>query len=939
MNEINLIKKTLDGEKEAFGQLVLRYQKLIYRLIYRIVGNATESQDIAQEVFITAYQNLERLENPGSFRAWLVKIAKNRCYNWIRQKQDNLVSLDQEIAEYNCVRFPPAPDEAIIKKELYSRVMAAISELPEKDKKVIELFYLEEKSYQEIQQELGISKSALGWRLSEARAKLRQKLQTAYQGVVFLVSDNLNRYAKIFSARGIGTGSTLKASFVKYLFVSVMIHLTLFTTTTLFDGIWGFQQNGNEHSDQSSISVALLDPTKAPDSLSSISSLPVATMKNPSPRRIMKMPSTLDARFRNADPPALKPVEASVFYESPKRQTASSPELMSPSSSTYLELPSGENPVPIPAVHLSIPSAPERMGGIQFGHDSRGQTDLPFSFDVNAQMAISSYDGLLARTAFTSKQMGAETVQVPQNYASAAYGAKAIASSESPGHPASAVIDGEVNSERGWRAWDDLYVMERRMGFQSYIPPDWIEVEFPREVTINRIVVYTIDSPQYPAKHYGVNSCELFYQYGNVWRLIKKVRGNTHGRRIHDFQPVRTRRIKLKLRNKGQLFQSPSPLKYLSQIVEIEAYCWRYSNRHSENPFIKAAGAEGNWRMVKTIQEMPSIKEIRVILPTDDAVWFGTEEALIRFDKTTGQWKSYPLPLPEIQDDSQAFQAAMEVFLNLESPSRCGITSLADDGDYLWVGLSPGSTEGSIYRFEKRKAKWSKQYTSLFGITAIALQGDNVWFGTNNGLLKYNKNSMGWTRIIKYQRQLIGNILALAADSDGQTIRFITLMKGIRPPKYYIFRYSDGSRLYRAWLQPKTDSSLMGVASPPMIFNDSFLWFVSRPSGRIGKPLWRLSVANLDERLYGRKSHHPVREYDSVDGLAVQYVNDIALSDEEVWVATCRGVYYLNLISDTWTLFAAEDGLPDDKVLSIATDTNGVWIRTAEAIARFERPE
>jgi len=185
MTKVNLIERTLAGETEAFGQLVLQYQKPIYRLIYRIMGNAADAADIAQEVFIKAYLNLSKLKDLHKFQGWLMKIATNECYSWIRKRQDNLFSLEQEIIETQTLRFPPAPDEVIVKEELYQRVMSAISELPEKDKKVIELFYLEEKSYQEIQQQLGISKSVLGWRLSNARAKLRQKLQAAYHGVAF----------------------------------------------------------------------------------------------------------------------------------------------------------------------------------------------------------------------------------------------------------------------------------------------------------------------------------------------------------------------------------------------------------------------------------------------------------------------------------------------------------------------------------------------------------------------------------------------------------------------------------------------------------------------------------------------------------------------------------------------------------------------------------
>ena len=269
MNEINLIKRTLDGKKEAFGQLVMQYQKPIYRFIYQIIGNATEAQDIAQEVFIKAYQSLDTLKDQNSFRAWLMKIARNSCYNWIRQKQDNLFSLDSEMIEYNLMQFPPAPDEMIIKEELYARVMSAIAELPEKDRTVIEMFYLEEKSYQEIQQELGISKSLLGWRLSNARAKLRQKLQAAYHGIAFWRHFQWRRIAELANVK------ISSMSAVKFFLVSIAIHLTVVMTAPKVHHGKGYNQGHGDSHGIGFVDTALLPSvTQEFDQLDSYSASP-----------------------------------------------------------------------------------------------------------------------------------------------------------------------------------------------------------------------------------------------------------------------------------------------------------------------------------------------------------------------------------------------------------------------------------------------------------------------------------------------------------------------------------------------------------------------------------------------------------------------------------------------------------------------------------------
>ncbi len=266
--DITLIKRTLDGEIEAFGQLVTQYQQQIYRLTYRIIGNVADAQDIAQEVFIKAYQNLETLKDPRCFQAWLIRIARNRCYSWIREKQDNLFSLDQEAVEYNSLQFPPAPDEATIKEELYKHVMDAISELPEKDRKVIELFYLEEKSYKEIQQELGISKSALGWRLSQARAKLRQKLQTAYYGAAFWLNSQWKKIVKPLRESMLVDIKLSSVSAVKFLIVSLIIHLAVVMTVPRIYYGSGYNQSGKENYEGGLVTTDLLPfAAQTPDSL------------------------------------------------------------------------------------------------------------------------------------------------------------------------------------------------------------------------------------------------------------------------------------------------------------------------------------------------------------------------------------------------------------------------------------------------------------------------------------------------------------------------------------------------------------------------------------------------------------------------------------------------------------------------------------------------
>jgi len=387
--DIVLLRKAQAGNKEAFGELVLRYQKQVYRLAYRILSNTSDAADIAQEAFLKAYKNLRSLKNPNKFAQWMMRIATNECYSWIRRRQDNLMKVEEELLCKSALRHPPAPDEILIKRELYQRIMAAISELPEIEQKVIQMYYLEGNSYKDIQKELNLTKGTLGRKLHQARTKLRRKLQSACQGIAVFLSDGFNRIGEIFAAKQAGTSSVITFSTAKYLVISLLIHLTLFTTAPLFDGMSGYFQNGGECSEKASITVALISHVNAPDSLSSPSSPPVGTMKHPRQRGITKSPSTQEARNRFY-PPIPEPVKVFGIDEKAKMQPASSPEPLLSSSSNYLESPSSENTIPVIPTYASIQSAPSRTKRTRFVQGLLGQTDSPVSFDVDAQTAILS---------------------------------------------------------------------------------------------------------------------------------------------------------------------------------------------------------------------------------------------------------------------------------------------------------------------------------------------------------------------------------------------------------------------------------------------------------------------------------------------------------------------------------------------------------------------
>ena len=391
-----LLQQARAGNKEAFGELILRHQKQVYRLAYRILSNAADAADIAQEAFLKAYKNLQSLKDPNKFAQWLMRIATNECYSWIRRRQDNLMSVEEELLCRSLLRCPPAPDEILIKRELYQRIMTAIAELPELERKVIQMYYLEGNSYKDIQAELSITKGTLGRRLHQARTKLRRKLQAACQGIAAFLSGGFNRVGKIGAVKP--TTSTIALPTVKYLVVSLLIHLTLFTTTTLFDGLWKWPPGGGEHFEEGFITVASLSSLSAPGSLSPPSSSVSATMKHLSQHANSKSPSASE-EINRFSLPMPKQVSIPVLNERMKMETASSLAPLLSSTSDYFNSPASGSTIQPFLTYSLIQAATSETKRTQFMRGFQGQMDSAAPFDVNAQTEISPNDGVIAEVA------------------------------------------------------------------------------------------------------------------------------------------------------------------------------------------------------------------------------------------------------------------------------------------------------------------------------------------------------------------------------------------------------------------------------------------------------------------------------------------------------------------------------------------------------------
>ena len=180
-SDLELVFLSRQGNKAAFGQLVLRYQPMAQRLATRAIGNGDLAQELVQDAMLQAYLSLEKLNDPTRFKSWLYGIVLNICRNNLRRRKVICFSLEAMVG--NLVDEPPpiagsSPDPQIVaeQQELHTTLLEAIDTLSPKNRSVILLFYHEQFSLQEVANRLNISVSAVKGRLHKARHQLREQL-------------------------------------------------------------------------------------------------------------------------------------------------------------------------------------------------------------------------------------------------------------------------------------------------------------------------------------------------------------------------------------------------------------------------------------------------------------------------------------------------------------------------------------------------------------------------------------------------------------------------------------------------------------------------------------------------------------------------------------------------------------------------------------------
>lgn len=174
-----LIHRTLNGDDNAFAELVKKYQKQVHALVWRKIGDFHTAEEITQDVFLKAYQRLAKLKKPQSFVSWLYVIAANDCSTWLRKKRLSTQPLEDtsgvqlEKATYS--GYIIAENERTSAEAQRDVVQKLLAKLQESDRTIITLFYFAEMTCKEISEFLGVSANTIKSRLSRARQHLKKE--------------------------------------------------------------------------------------------------------------------------------------------------------------------------------------------------------------------------------------------------------------------------------------------------------------------------------------------------------------------------------------------------------------------------------------------------------------------------------------------------------------------------------------------------------------------------------------------------------------------------------------------------------------------------------------------------------------------------------------------------------------------------------------------
>lgn len=182
VNDEELVKRVKSGDIDAFEDIIAKYEKRVFSLIYNVLKNENEIEDVAQEVFVKVYKNIGKFQGNSSLYTWIYRITTNLCFDYIKKRKeviyvDEKLQLDDSEVEFQLPSDEKLQDELYEEKELKEKLQKAISKLPDKQQMMIILRDIKGLSYEEISEVLEMKLGTVKSQINRARLKLKEILE------------------------------------------------------------------------------------------------------------------------------------------------------------------------------------------------------------------------------------------------------------------------------------------------------------------------------------------------------------------------------------------------------------------------------------------------------------------------------------------------------------------------------------------------------------------------------------------------------------------------------------------------------------------------------------------------------------------------------------------------------------------------------------------
>ncbi|MEJ2593742.1 MAG: sigma-70 family RNA polymerase sigma factor [bacterium] len=188
MNETddNIIARVLEGDRQAYAQLVDRYKDRVFSLIMGIVRQKETAEELALDVFVKVFKSLKKFRREASFSSWLYRIAYNTAISESRKKKKYILADEEQIQRVSKYQ-PVDEDERELLEKRKKSLNKAMKQLQPDELLLITLYYFEEKSVEEITEVTGLSRSNTKVKLHRLRGKLRALMESSTRAAMILI--------------------------------------------------------------------------------------------------------------------------------------------------------------------------------------------------------------------------------------------------------------------------------------------------------------------------------------------------------------------------------------------------------------------------------------------------------------------------------------------------------------------------------------------------------------------------------------------------------------------------------------------------------------------------------------------------------------------------------------------------------------------------------